>query len=218
MLKPPALLCGQVRGENGEGVAGVEVLSHAGAQLMTTGTIAARALGCLAGIATGDAVGKQTEMLSHEDVARWYPNGVRGFEGLPGAVIPRYNGKRYEWRIGETTDDTERTCAVARAILIDRTVSHLSIGREMLGCRKCVHPGVQSLWEFHQAADPARTTRRHDGWSSIGGDSDSVASIAGGILGARRPESVNQEWYDVVDRINGHDLGSLARELAAVRR
>jgi ADP-ribosylglycohydrolase len=122
-----------------------------------------RVIGCLEGIATGDAIGKQTEMLSHEKVRRWYPHGISGFEGAAGSVIPRYVGKRYEWRFGETTDDTERTIAVARAILAEGHVSHVSVGREMLGCTKSVHPGVRSLWEFHQAADPARVAVGHDG-------------------------------------------------------
>src|SRR5207244_3753006 len=63
----------------------------------------------------------------------------------------------------ETTDDTEGTVAVARAIITERNVSHLSVGREMLRCTKSVHPGVKSLWEFHQAADPARFASGHDG-------------------------------------------------------
>jgi ADP-ribosylglycohydrolase len=127
-------------------------------------TTADRVLGCLKGIAIGDAIGKQTETLSPEDITRWYPNGVRGFEGAPGDVIPRYAGNtKHEWRIGETTDDTERTIAVARAIIRERRVAHESIGREMLSCRKCVHPGVKSLWEFHQAGDPARIATMHDG-------------------------------------------------------
>ncbi|MGH7717906.1 MAG: ADP-ribosylglycohydrolase family protein, partial [Gemmatimonadaceae bacterium] len=104
-------------------------------------TIADRVVGCLKGIATGDAVGNQTEGLSRADVRRWYPSGVRGFEGPPGTTIPRYAGNsKREWRIGETTDDTERTVAVARAIIAERAVSHVSVGREMLGCTKCVHP------------------------------------------------------------------------------
>src|SRR5438105_9115739 len=41
-----------------------------------------RILGCLKGIATGDAVGKQTETLSHEDVRRWYPHGIHGSKEL----------------------------------------------------------------------------------------------------------------------------------------
>ena len=87
-----------------------------------------RVVGCFKGLATGDAIGKQTEMLSRADVQRWYPGGIAGFQGQPGDVIPRYAGKRYEWRIGETTDDTEQTLAVARALLRERRASHQGIG------------------------------------------------------------------------------------------
>ena len=323
-----------------------------------THTIADRILGCLKGIATGDAIGKQTEMLSQQDIIKWYPLGVRGFEGTAGDVVPRYSGKsKYEWRIGETTDDTERTIAVARAIISERSVSHETVGREMLACRKCVHPGVKSLWEFHHAGDPARVATEHDGcgaairvapvgifrspddlsalvdsareasisthggslaiaaaaataaavsaaidgassqqvlsvaeWAAavaesrwpgpsapsfanavravhddlasmpvvrpgdvsarwfpdrpltivplalglatvmqsaeeailvatnVGGDSDSVASIAGGILGAMYPHTVNPQWYAVVEQINNHGLVALAGELASLRQ
>jgi ADP-ribosylglycohydrolase len=316
-----------------------------------------RIVACLQGIATGDAVAKQTEGLSRDRIQRWYPDSVRGFEGVPGTVIPRYaNNSKHQWCIGETTDDTERTLAVARAILDDRAVSHVGVGREMLRCVKCVHPGVTSLWEFHQAADPARVAVTHDGcgaairvapvgilhgsdsrdalvrdaressisthggslaiaaaaataaavsaaidgasgervfelaelaageaerrWpgpaapafaaalrgvrddlaslpelsavavasrcvpdspltivplalalatllhsaedaillaANVGGDSDSVASIAGGILGARAPSTVNRDWCRVVEQVNGHDLTGVARALAAMR-
>ena len=314
-----------------------------------TVTVTDRIVGCLKGIATGDAIGKQAETLSHDEVLHWYPHGIRGFEGTPGSVIPRYvgNAKR-EWRIGETTDDTERTVAVARAILTDRTVSHESVGRELLRCTKCVHPGLKSLWEFHQAADPARIARNHDGCgaairvapvgilyaserledlingareasisthggalaiaaaaataaavsaaidgasprqvlelaeraagrvsqvfvqavrtvhdelrglpalrpadvaaryfpnqpltivplalglatvmqsvdeaillaANIGGDSDSVASIAGAILGAMYPTTVDHDWYKVVEAVNDHNLVALANDLAQLR-
>jgi ADP-ribosylglycohydrolase len=320
-------------------------------------TNAARIVACLQGIATGDAIGKQTEMLSRGEVERWYPSGIRGFEGTPGTVIPRYAGNsKREWRIGETTDDTERTVAVARAIIAAQGISRVSIGREMLGCVKSVHPGVKSLWEFHQAADPGRIATEHDGcgaatrvapvgilyasdslddlvsgareasipthggslaiaaaaataaavsaaidgaagdevlriaerasaeaerrWpgrssssftaairavhdelaplpvlraadvaalcfpdgpltivplalalavllrsaedailvaANAGGDSDSVASIAGGILGAMYPGTVNRPWCDVVEHLNGHGLAALAGDLAALR-
>jgi ADP-ribosylglycohydrolase len=317
-----------------------------------------RILACLKGIATGDAIGKQTETLSREGVLRWYPDQVRGFEGPAGAPIPRYVGNvKREWRIGETTDDTEGTIAVSRAILSDGRVQHASVGRELLKCTKSVHPGVKSLWEFHQAGDAARVTQLHDGcgaavrvapvgilyrshrlddivaaarqasisthggalaiaaaaataaavsaaidgasaleiigvaqraaalaereqsgsaatafaeavhtihqdlrqWNelrpadvapryfpkgpltivplalvlgtvmssaeaaillatNIGGDSDSVASIAGAILGARYPDTVNDEWYAVVERVNSHDLLPLAENLTGLRR
>ncbi len=296
-------------------------------------------------------------MLSRDDVQRWYPNGIRGFEGAPDAIIPRYVGNsKHEWRIGETTDDTERTIAVARAIIAERNISHVSIGREMLGCTKSVHPGIKSLWEFHQAADPTRVAAEYDGcgaairacpvgifyasdsldelvngaheasisthsgslaiaaaaataaavsaaidaaspeqvlmfaeraaaqaeswWpgrsapafanairavhddlasvpvlraeeaaarcfpdrpltivplalalaallpsaedaillaANIGGDSDSVASIAGGILGAMYPSTVNQRWHDVVESVNSHDLAAIASKLTGLR-
>jgi hypothetical protein len=149
-------------------------------------TVKDRLLACLKGIATGDAIGKQTEALSRDEVLRWYPEGVYGFEGPPGSVIPRYAGNpRREWRIGETTDDTERTIAVARAILQDGDVRHTSVGRELLSCTKSVHPGVQSLWEFHQAGDATRVTDNTTGaarqsvlppWASSTAQIDSMRS------------------------------------------
>ena len=69
------------------------------------------------------------------------PDGITGFHGQPGEVIPRYAGKRYEWRIGETTDDTEQTLAVARALLREGRASHKAIGRELLQCK---NPSIQA--------------------------------------------------------------------------
>ena len=115
-----------------------------------------RAIACFMGLATGDAIGKQTETLSRADVWRWYPDGITGFHGQPGEIIPRYVGNRNrEWRIGETTDDTEQTMAVARSILRLGAVSHAAVGEELLGCRKSCHPGV-SIWTFQQIGDPTR--------------------------------------------------------------
>ena len=316
-----------------------------------------RILGCLKGLACGDAIGKQTEGLSRDRIRRWYPDGVRGFEGTPGDVIPRYaSTSKHRWRFGETTDDTERTIGVARAVVRDERVRHASVGLEMLACTKCVHPGVRSLWEFHQANDPQRVTSEHDGCgaairvspvgivyrshrldelidgareasipthggplalaaaaatavaisaaidgadagrifelaqlsaaraerertgstastfaaalirirdallrqpridpdevaakhfpdnpftivplalalatlmqstrtaillaTNVGGDSDSVASIAGAVLGARYPETVAGDWYDVVEAINDHRLVSLGESLGRLR-
>jgi ADP-ribosylglycohydrolase len=115
-------------------------------------------------LATGDAIGKQTEMLCRLDVRRWYPNGISGFHGSPGDVIPRYVGNpKHEWLIGETTDDTEQTIAVARALLNNRGWSHTAVGRELLKCWKSVHPGVKSMWTFHQCGDPSRIALDGDG-------------------------------------------------------
>ena len=285
---------------------------------------------------------------------RWYPGGIAGFHGQPGDVIPRYAGKRYEWRIGETTDDTEQTLAVARALLRDRRATHQAIGQELLHCKKSLHPGV-SLWTFVQLGDPSRIASDGDGCgaamraapvgvlypssrlpelirgayecaipthggqmavcaaaavagavsaaldgrpvgevltiaiqastgaeglrpcaeasiavsiqeiysdlaerkhlvvdeiasqyfpnkpqnivplaislalvtqsaqqtallaANIGGDSDSVASMGGAIAGALYPETVNEEWFEVVNMINDAELLNTAKSLAALR-
>jgi len=314
-----------------------------------------RVIGCFKALSTGDAIGKQTETLSRADVHRWYQGGITGFHGQPGKVIPRYAGKRYEWRIGETTDDTEQTLAVTRALLREGRVSHKAIGRELLQCKKSLHPGV-SLWTFAQIGDPSRIASEGNGCgaamraapvgvmypssrldelirgayecaipthggqiavcaaaavagavsaalegrssdevltialraskeseslrpsaeaptmtqsiaeiyadlagrrhlvvdelarqyfpnkpqnivplaislalitrsaqetallaANIGGDADSVASIGGAIAGALRPETVNTEWFEVVNVINGDELLDLAPSLAALR-
>jgi ADP-ribosylglycohydrolase len=121
-----------------------------------------RAIACLKALAAGDALGKQTETLRFPDVRTWYPEGVRGFHGIPGEVIPRYRGKRYEWKIGETTDDVEQTLAVARAAVRENAIHHATVGRELLSCVKSIHPGV-SMWAFVQTGDAARIASEGDG-------------------------------------------------------
>lgn len=53
--------------------------------------------------------------------------------------------------------------------------------------------------------------------ANIGGDSDSVGSIAGAILGAMYPMTVNHDWYRVVEEVNGHNLAAIAHELGQLR-
>jgi ADP-ribosylglycohydrolase len=53
--------------------------------------------------------------------------------------------------------------------------------------------------------------------ANIGGDSDSVASIGGAIAGALYPETVNEEWFEVVSAINKDELLDLAISLATLR-
>ena len=53
--------------------------------------------------------------------------------------------------------------------------------------------------------------------ANIGGDSDSVASIAGAILGAMYPTTVNPDWYGAVEVVNDHNLVTIANELAELR-
>ena len=127
----------------------------------TESAVTARAIASFQALAIGDAVGKQTETLSRAAVLQWYPSGITGFHGRPGDVIPRYAGKRYEWRIGETTDDTEQTLAVGRALLTEGP-NHTAIARQLLQCRKSLHPGV-SLWKLAQSGDPGHIASNGDG-------------------------------------------------------
>lgn len=111
-----------------------------------------RITGCLTGLATGDAIGKQTETLTPLEIAQWYPKGVTGFHGELGSVIPRYQGKRYEWHVGETTDDTEQTIAVTRALLNQHPITHEVVGTELLTCKKSNRPTL-SIGRFQQKGD-----------------------------------------------------------------
>jgi ADP-ribosylglycohydrolase len=51
-----------------------------------------------------------------------------------------------------------------------------------------------------------------------GGDADSVAAMAGGILAARNPDTLPEEWIEVVQRENHLDFEQFAKKLAALRR
>ena len=45
-----------------------------------------RAVACFKALASGDAIGKQTETLSRAGVLRWYPDGISGFHGAQGTL------------------------------------------------------------------------------------------------------------------------------------
>jgi ADP-ribosylglycohydrolase len=61
--------------------------------------------------------------------------------------------------------------------------------------------------------DPERTIL---GGANIGGDTDTIASIAGGLAGALRGiEEVPQELYRTVEEVNGLDLGHVSERLLA---
>jgi ADP-ribosylglycohydrolase len=53
--------------------------------------------------------------------------------------------------------------------------------------------------------------------ANVGGDSDTVASIAGAIDRALYPETVNNEWFEVVSAINENSLLDVANSLAPLR-
>lgn len=54
--------------------------------------------------------------------------------------------------------------------------------------------------------------------ANSGGDADSIASMAGGILAAKYPESLPIEWMETVEKENQLNLGILAEKLARFRK
>ncbi len=71
-----------------------------------------RAWGVLAGCAVGDAMGMPTEMMSREDIAELFPDGVRE---LSASTARDAFGRKL--RAGEITDDTVNTVLVARCLI-----------------------------------------------------------------------------------------------------
>jgi ADP-ribosylglycohydrolase len=53
---------------------------------------------------------------------------------------------------------------------------------------------------------------------NAGGDADSIASMAGGIVAARSPDTLPQEWVEIVKRENNLDFAPLIEQLAILRR
>jgi ADP-ribosylglycohydrolase len=171
-----------------------------------------RAIACFKGLSTGDAIGKQSENLTRSDVIHCYPHGIRGFHGAPGQIIPRYLGNRNrQWRFGETTDDTEQTIAVSRAILRDHQVIHTSVGQELLGCTKSVHPGVKSMWTFRQTADPSHIAMDGDGC----GGAMRVAPV-GILYSSRRLDDLIKGAYEASIPTHGGQLAISAAAAVAV--
>lgn len=124
--------------------------------------VRARIVACFKGVATGDAIGKQTESLKYEEIKQWFPDGIRGFHGEIGGVMPRYEGRHYLWRFGETTDDTEQTISVARVIAQEGKITHTLLGKELLLCKKSNRPTLL-LGKFQQIGDPSRVAFEGDG-------------------------------------------------------
>jgi len=171
-----------------------------------------RAIACFKGLSTGDAIGKQTENLTRSEVRHWYPRGIRGFHGLPGQIIPRYVlNSKHQWRVGETTDDTEQTIAVSRAILRDQRVIHTSVGKELLGCSKSVHSGVKSMWTFKQIGDPNRIAIDGNGC----GAAMRVAPV-GILYASRRFDELINGAYEASTPTHGGQLAISAAAAVAV--
>ena len=70
-------------------------------------SLADRAVGCLLGLACGDALGGPVEFIDRAKIAAIYPGGLRDFVG----------GGWLHLAPGEITDDTQMTLALARSLI-----------------------------------------------------------------------------------------------------
>ena len=82
-----------------------------------------RIRGVLFGQAIGDALGLGTEFMTKQEVDRYYPNGLTGYE----QIIQDYHRKR--WMKGDWTDDTEMMLCIANAIIEDKDIILSTIAR-----------------------------------------------------------------------------------------
>jgi ADP-ribosylglycohydrolase len=53
--------------------------------------------------------------------------------------------------------------------------------------------------------------------ANLGGDTDSVASMGAAIAGAKFPNTVNDNWCQIVEEVNGNELVGLAARIAEKR-
>ena len=97
-----------------------------------------------------------------------------------------------------------------------------NVGKGKSELRRWLNPGF-SAWEG--AAFALALVMLYDSAKDAilaavneGGDADSMTSMAGGIVAARNPDTLPEEWVEIVKRENSLDFAPLAEQLAALRR
>ncbi len=105
------------------------------------GAIEDRALGALAGLAIGDALGMPTQMLPRATVARLFPE-LSWFEAGPDE-----NRISAGWQAGRVTDDTEQALILARLLIDGRGHAdpHLLAGELTAWARQAEADGSEQL-------------------------------------------------------------------------
>lgn len=85
-----------------------------------------RAIGCLQGVAVGDAMGKMTEGYQPREIVKTYGDSIIGFRK------PIQSRSTFKWRYAEVTDDTRFTLLVAKSIISKRTVDYKDITKRIM--------------------------------------------------------------------------------------
>ncbi len=156
-----------------------------------SGDLFARAVGCLAGVAVGDAMGMPLEFLTRDEIRARFGRVDRFLEPTPGHIhagTPR----------GRVTDDTEQTWALAEALIASERITPRAAADAYLGWADRVDafrssflgPSSRSALERLRAGeDPARTGER----GATVGAAMRVAPI--GIVNAGNMEAAVNEAY-----------------------
>jgi ADP-ribosylglycohydrolase len=155
-----------------------------------------RVAGALLGLAVGDALGAGYEFTT--------PG--------PDADIEVVGGGGPGWAPGEWTDDTAQAVAIAEVLATGRTATRWPRRRACCGAPpQAAHAAI--LQTPVPADDPARHLR--DALVAavrIGHDTDTVAAIAGQVLGARWGASaVPERWRRLLHGWPGLDADDLVR-------
>lgn len=80
-----------------------------------------RAVGCLQGVAVGDAMGKMSEGYRPEEIIKTYGGSITGFRK---PIQPK---STFKWRYAEVTDDTRFTLLIAKSIISEGKVDSENI-------------------------------------------------------------------------------------------
>jgi len=84
-----------------------------------------KAIGMLAGVALGDALGMPTEFLTPEYIEKWYGQINR-------LVVPHPQHIHHGLRLGEVTDDTDQTQIIARLLIENGSIEAKQLAASLL--------------------------------------------------------------------------------------
>lgn len=90
-----------------------------------TGTLEHKAIGMLAGVALGDALGMPAEFLTQEYIKKWYGQINR-------LVAPHPQHPHHRLREGEVTDDTDQTHIIAKLLIENGTIEAQQLAGKLL--------------------------------------------------------------------------------------
>ena len=109
-----------------------------------------RAVGCLQGVAVGDAMGKIAEGYWPEEIVKTYGGPITGFRK---PIQPR---STFKWKYAEVTDDTRFTLLMAKSIISKGKVDSEDITKRIAKCPIKGWPRWEKFCKAMQGGKKAR--------------------------------------------------------------